>query len=69
MSEGLTCYERDEAFCEDGMCLRTGCRLRNKRLEEVWRWSLPKQIPLAARAVASITLLVLALLAFKWCTG
>lgn len=34
MSEGITCYERDEALCEDGMCLRTGCRLRNKRLEE-----------------------------------
>lgn len=32
MSEGMTCYERDETFCEDGMCLRTGCRLQNKRL-------------------------------------
>ena len=32
MSEGMTCYERDEALCEDQMCLRTGCRLRNERL-------------------------------------
>src|SRR5258708_7197135 len=33
MAEGMTCYERDEAFCEDQMCLRFGCRLRNKRLD------------------------------------
>jgi hypothetical protein len=32
MTEGMTCYERDETLCEDGMCLRTGCRLRNQRL-------------------------------------
>lgn len=32
MNEGMTCYERDEALCEDGMCVRTGCRLRNARL-------------------------------------
>jgi hypothetical protein len=32
MVEGITCYERDEALCEDGMCLRCGCRLRNDRL-------------------------------------
>jgi hypothetical protein len=32
MAEGMTCYERDEELCEDGMCLRTGCRLRNARL-------------------------------------
>lgn len=31
MSEGQTCYENDEAFCEDQMCLRTGCRLKNAR--------------------------------------
>jgi hypothetical protein len=28
MAEGQTCYENDEAFCEDQMCLRTGCRLK-----------------------------------------
>lgn len=33
MSEVMTCYERDDILCEDGMCLRTGCRLRNKRLD------------------------------------
>jgi hypothetical protein len=33
MSDGMSCYERDETFCEDGMCLRTGCRLRNERLD------------------------------------
>lgn len=32
MADGMTCYERDETFCEDQMCLRTGCRIRNKRL-------------------------------------
>lgn len=32
MTEGMTCYERDEDLCEDQMCLRTGCRLRNQRL-------------------------------------
>lgn len=32
MSEGTTCYERDEALCEDQMCLRVGCRIRNERL-------------------------------------
>jgi len=32
MVEGITCYERDETLCEDGMCLRCGCRLRNDRL-------------------------------------
>lgn len=31
MTEGTTCYERDEALCEDQMCLRTGCCLRNER--------------------------------------
>lgn len=30
--EGITCYERDETLCNDRMCLRTGCRLRNERL-------------------------------------
>ncbi len=30
MTEGMTCYERDETLCEDQMCLRTGCRLRNE---------------------------------------
>lgn len=30
-AESITCYERDEGRCEDGMCLRTGCRLRNDR--------------------------------------
>lgn len=30
--EGITCYEQDEILCDDGMCLRTGCRLRNERL-------------------------------------
>lgn len=29
MAEGQTCYENDEAFCEDQMCLRTGCRIKN----------------------------------------
>lgn len=33
MAEGMTCYERDETFCDDQMCLRTGCRLRKKRLD------------------------------------
>ena len=32
MIEGTTCYERDEVLCEDQMCLRVGCRLRNARL-------------------------------------
>ena len=32
MAEGITCYERDEVFCEDQWCLRVGCILRNKRL-------------------------------------
>lgn len=32
MTEGITCYEQDETLCEDGMCLRCGCRLRNDRL-------------------------------------
>jgi hypothetical protein len=32
MAEGMTCYERDEVFCEDQMCLRAGCRLQNERL-------------------------------------
>jgi hypothetical protein len=31
MAEGVTCYERDEQLCEDGMCLRCGCRLRKAR--------------------------------------
>ena len=31
-TEGITCYERDEILCEDQMCLRTGCRIRNERL-------------------------------------
>lgn len=35
MSEGMTCYERDEDLCEDPMCLRLGCRLRNDRLSGV----------------------------------
>lgn len=30
MAEGQTCYAQDERFCEDQMCLRTGCRLQNK---------------------------------------
>jgi hypothetical protein len=30
-NEGQTCYEQDEKFCEDQMCLRTGCRLQNER--------------------------------------
>jgi hypothetical protein len=34
MTEGITCYERDEVLCEDQMCLRVGCRLRNERLGE-----------------------------------
>lgn len=32
MSDGTTCYERDETLCEDPMCARTGCRIRNERL-------------------------------------
>lgn len=31
MTEGTTCYERDEVACDDQMCLRTGCRIRNDR--------------------------------------
>lgn len=34
MSEGMTCYERDETLCEDQMCLRTGCKMRNERLAQ-----------------------------------
>lgn len=34
MTECITCYEQDEQLCEDQMCLRTGCRLRNKRLTD-----------------------------------
>lgn len=32
MSRGVTCYERDEDICEDEMCFRVGCVLRNARL-------------------------------------
>lgn len=32
MSDGMTCYERDETLCEDPMCPRVGCRIRNDRL-------------------------------------
>lgn len=32
MVEGMTCYERDETLCEDQMCLRVGCRIRNERM-------------------------------------
>jgi len=35
MTEGITCYERDEELCEDQWCLRVGCVLRNKRLSQV----------------------------------
>jgi hypothetical protein len=35
MTEGMTCYERDETLCEDQMCLRTGCRLLNAALEPI----------------------------------
>lgn len=31
--------------------------------------TLPKQIPPCARVIASTTLIIFALLAFKWCTG
>jgi hypothetical protein len=31
--------------------------------------TLPKQIPPAARVIASTVLLLMALLAFKWCTA
>jgi hypothetical protein len=34
MSEGITCYERDEVLCEDQMCIRVGCRIRNARIAE-----------------------------------
>ena len=34
MNEGITCYERDEDLCEDPMCLRLSCRLRNDRLSK-----------------------------------
>lgn len=30
--------------------------------------TLPKRIPLAARVIASTALLLMAMLAFKWCT-
>jgi hypothetical protein len=36
MREGTTCYERDEVLCDDQMCLRVGCRLRNERLTNDW---------------------------------
>lgn len=43
MAEGMTCYERDEEHCEDQMCLRVGCRLRNDRLgktpERIWAYA------------------------------
>lgn len=26
MTEGLTCYERDEELCTDPLCVRYGCR-------------------------------------------
>ena len=32
MSDGITCYERDEALCDDPMCLRLGCRERRMDL-------------------------------------
>lgn len=32
MAHGITCYEQDEKLCEDPMCERTGCRLRNDRI-------------------------------------
>lgn len=45
MAKGMTCYERDETLCEDQMCLRVGCRIRNDRLSaeskmpaRIWAW-------------------------------
>lgn len=29
MSEGITCYERDEVLCEEERCVRTGCQIRS----------------------------------------
>lgn len=37
--------------------------------KSIYDLALPKQIPPAARVIASTTLIVLALLAFKWCTA
>ncbi len=35
MSEGVTCYERDEILCDDQICLRTGCRIKYECLAPV----------------------------------
>lgn len=48
MVEGITCYERDETLCEDGMCLRLGCRLRNDRL------SAQQREPVDREAIARV---------------
>lgn len=49
-SEGVTCYERDEILCEDQMCLRTGCRLRNERKLAKAK---PEHTPLPWRNIAA----------------
>lgn len=59
MVEGITCYERDETLCEDGMCLRCGCRLRNDRLSAQQRE--PEPPPSEAIADVSVDELLLRL--------
>jgi hypothetical protein len=54
MADGMTCYERDETFCEDQMCLRTGCRLRNKRTTTALTPSREELLALADRLDAAL---------------
>ena len=39
MTEGITCYERDERLCEDRICMDSGCRLRlgTESMQDLWR--------------------------------
>lgn len=71
LAEGMTCYERDEALCEDGMCLRCGCRLHNDRLSaqqrepvvrvKELRWYLVDNRPATrAEALSAIGLYIVA---------
>jgi len=48
MSDAMTCYEQDEKRCEDPMCLRVGCRLRNNRIASTIS---PQAIEAGARAM------------------
>jgi hypothetical protein len=34
MTDGITCYERDEAVCKDPICADTGCRMKGPAMAE-----------------------------------